>query len=144
MRSSAGAGPAVGGVCFLDGLLGDWAVNIEELKQVGEILASLSGSAYDGYLLWVGKEYLEIVFKFVLWGGFWVGFFKAAKFTVNRIMDKAEAEQRLNDMQEEFVKIADILKDDRRVTRAIFPHSNPKAVTETVKQLLEETKGAAK
>lgn len=34
-------------------------MNIDELKQVGEILAQLSGDAFDGYLLWIGLQVFE-------------------------------------------------------------------------------------
>lgn len=127
-----------------DGLLGDWTVNIEELKQVGEILASLSGSAYDGYLLWIVKEYLEIVFFYSLWGGFWFGAFRLVNMAINRLANKKDHDVERSLQQEAFLKIADMLSSESRFYWHCTPHARPESVVELVKQLLDESKGAAK
>ena len=76
-------------------------MNVEELKQVGDILSTLSGHAYNGFLIWIGKEYLDIVLKWVFWFVFWVMGFKVIGQIVNVISGAESARQEKEKMLEE-------------------------------------------
>lgn len=45
-------------------------MNVDEIKQLGEMLGQLSGNAFDVYLLWIGKEVLSELSRMALWLSF--------------------------------------------------------------------------
>lgn len=121
-----------------DGLLGDWAVNIEELKQVGEMLATLSGHAYNGFLIWIGKEYLDIILKWAVWFAFWFMGFKAVAQIVRAVVGNIDKETARSQREEEFIRIGQLLRESGRHA---FPWGDPESVTKHVKQLIESKDG---
>lgn len=114
-------------------------MNIEELKQVGEMLNSLKGAAYDGYLLWVGREYLDLLLSFCLWCLFWVGAYRFGRFAITKVNTEMEASAREKKQIREFEKIGEMIV--ARVNFYTYPASKPESVTREVEKLIAAAKG---
>lgn len=123
-------------------------MNIDELKQVGEILATLSGDAFDGYLLWIAHMFFETTAITVLWGVFWVGLFKIAKKVVEPFTEHISEERVANELRriksakmEEFETLAECIKQKTGII--VFPHGDPASVTRAVDYLIKQNRELA-
>lgn len=112
-------------------------MNIEELKQVSEMLATLSGQAFDGYLLWIGKEYLEMVLSWALWVTFWVLFFKFVMRIINVFVDQCEKDRGIDESRKELNKLLSDI-DTRLNRKGIYTDRTPSGIVDVVSGLIEK------
>lgn len=79
-------------------------MNIEELKQVGEILATLSGNAYQGYVLWVGSNLLSDIVTVAGWCLFAFMLYKIANKIIETIKENGDGYEEAKRLRREIEK----------------------------------------